>query len=95
MVVEWKEKFIKAIEVLLKRIQEKTRRHKRDITNGFINAKSSEGTPREKAVNWRVLEIKIERDKKKAQRQLVDSPLPEEELELKQEAATRRPLNYF
>ena len=39
-----------------------------------------EGTPREQAVKWRTLEILIERDARRAQQRLVDSPLGQEEL---------------
>jgi hypothetical protein len=92
--VDWKERYIKAIEVMFKRIREKTHGTKR-YDKWIQKCATAEGTPREKAVNWRVLEIKIERDKKKAQRQLVDSPLPEEDLELKLEAATRESAELF
>jgi hypothetical protein len=92
--VEWKEKFKKAIDIVSKRIQEKTRNTTR-YQKWIHKCETFEGTPREKAVDWRVLEIKIERDKKKAQRQLVDSPLPEKELELKMEAATREAAELF
>jgi hypothetical protein len=92
--IEWKERYLKAIEAVSFRVREKTRntrRYDKWISKGEVQ----EGTPREKAISWRVLEIKIERDKKKAQRQLIDSPLPEEDLEIKVEAATREAAELF
>lgn len=92
--IEWKQKYVKVTEVIIKRLKERTRNTKRYI-EWMQKCESAEGTPREKAINWRVLEIKIERDKKKAQRQLIDSPLPQEELDLKAEAALREAAELF
>jgi hypothetical protein len=92
--IEWKQKYVKAMEVITKRLRERTRSTKR-YTEWIKKCESAEGTPREKAITWRVLEIKIERNNKKAQRQLIDAPLPEEELDLKTEAGMKEAAELF
>ena len=62
------------MELVAERVQKKAQGTKR-YDNWIDSCLAFKGTAREKAINWRILEIKIERNKKKAQRQLIDAPL--------------------
>jgi len=92
--IEWKQRYTKAIEVISKRLREKTKGTKR-YSEWVKKCESFDGTPREKAINWRVLEIKIERNNRRAQRQLIDAPLPEEDFDPKTEAGLKDAAELF
>ena len=91
---EWQEKYSKAIAIISKRILERTK-ETRQYDKWLNKCSSVSGTKREQALNWRILEIKIERNRRKAQKQLLDSPLPEEELDIKIEASTKEAAELF
>jgi hypothetical protein len=61
---EWQSSFSKAMELVAERVQEKAQGTKR-YDNWIDSCLAFKGTAREKAINWRILEIKIERNKKK------------------------------
>jgi len=91
---EWQEKYSAIIQTVSTRIREKTHSTKR-YDRWLSTCESTEGTPRERAVRWRALEIRIERDIRKSQRQLVDSPLPEEQLDVKFESTIKEAAELF
>lgn len=55
-----------------------------------------QGTPRENAVKWRILEILIERDKIRGQQRLFDDlPIPEESLEKQESSSVKSAAEFF
>lgn len=83
---EWEDGFSQALQAVSERIRKRVGAT-RTYENWVAQVESATGTPRERAIKWRVLEIKIERESRKAQRKLLDLPLPEEGLE-EQELST-------
>jgi hypothetical protein len=91
---DWQNRYSEIVNVISKRILEKVRSTRR--YEGWIDTcKTAEGTPRERASKWRVLEVKIERDTRKAQQQLIDSPLPENSPDLEFESAIKEAAELF
>jgi hypothetical protein len=77
---EWNDHYSKAIQTISTRVRkrcESTRRY----DNWLKLPDSVQGTLREKAITWRLLEIIIHRDSLRTQRRLVDLPLEETESE--------------
>lgn len=77
---EWTKKYNDAFETVSRRVNDKT-----SLTKKFDNWKSRidglMGGARERALGIRELEIMIDREKMKAQRRLLDLPIPLEEFE--------------
>lgn len=90
---EWQNRLEKAIENVSERIQKReslTKKYKE-----WIRTKETlEGTPRERAIEWKTLEILIERDIRKAQLSF-NFALPPEDLERKESSAVRAAADFF
>lgn len=92
---EWHECFEKALENISTRVRKKygsTKRYQK-----WINVKEKiEGTLRQRTIEWRTLEIIIERDTKRSQITLdFDEVLPYEILEYKESSAARAAAEFF
>jgi hypothetical protein len=92
--LDWNNKYSEIAQEISNRILEKTKQTKK-YEKWVTNCAETQGTQREKAILWRALEIKIYRDLKKAQQQLLNSPLPEIQTDLKLESAIRAAAELF
>lgn len=80
--IEWNNIFLKACKIVSNRIRKKVD-HTKLYQKWISNCENLKGTPRERATQWRVLEILIDRDLKKGQQRLLDIPIPVLEFEEK------------
>jgi hypothetical protein len=85
---EWQGKYTEIASAISTRLRGKIHSTKK-YENWIKSCEDADGTAREKAIRWRAMEIRIERDIRKSQKQLVDSPLPEEALDLKIESTIK------
>lgn len=83
---EWRNSFEKAISVMKGRITEKVSDSNR-FQEWLRARENSQGTPREQAISWRVLEILVERDLRKEQLTF-DFALSPEDLERKEASSS-------
>lgn len=91
---EWQGKFGHALEVITTRVRNLAGRKVR--FHDWIAARENmKGTLRERVVAWRALEVLIEREKRRPQRSLFDTPLPVETLNEKDDAAVRASAELF
>lgn len=91
---EWQSKFVEALEVVSTRVRKIA--GDKALFHDWISARErTEGTPREQVVAWRALEILIEREKRRAQRSLFDTPLPAELLMEKDDSPVRASATLF
>lgn len=92
--IEWQVRYSGIIQVISRRVLDKTRATRR-YENWIRKCEGYQGTARERAISWRILEIKVERDIGKAQQQLVDLPLSGELLEMNVDSATKEAAELF
>lgn len=86
--------FARASEEVAARIRERVGDGKR--FEGWIQARQeATGSPREKAIGWRSLEVLIERELRKPQRSLFDDMLEEEDLDQKDDSSVRNAAELF
>ncbi len=90
---EWRDVFELAIPVVAKRVRDRVAGRQRYL--GWIAEKEAlNGTPREKLLAWRVLEILIERDLRKGQRAF-DFQMGVEELQQQEDASVEGAAELF
>lgn len=92
--LDWNNKFSEIANEIQTRLLKRTKKTKK-YENWIKNCAETSGTQREKAILWRALEIKIDRDSSKAQQQLVDSPIAEDKIDLKLESAIKTAAELF
>lgn len=92
--LDWNNKYSEIAQNIRKRVLETNRQTKKYV-KWIANCDETEGTQREKAILWRALEIKINRDLKRAQQQLLDYPIAEDQTDLKLESAIRTAAELF
>lgn len=92
---EWERVFLRASAEVRDRVL--TRAGKAERFRDWIAARDkAEGTPRERAINWRALEILIERELGRSQKGLFDDdPLEEEVLEEKDDSSVQNAAELF
>jgi len=93
---EWQDAYLRAIDQISERIR--TTHSASGRYQEWIHAsRLQNGTPRERAIAWRSLEILIERDARKTQLSfdLPDLPLPSEDLEKKDASGVRGAAEFF
>jgi hypothetical protein len=93
---EYEDVFNKAIWEIAKRVRERVERI--DRFQEWIDARDRmQGTPRERAIAWRALEILIERELSRPQKGLFDdaAPLPEDELNEKDDSRVNQAAELF
>lgn len=90
---EWQEKFRKGAEIVAGRLCEQADK-RRKYSEWVAEKESLSGTPREIALAWRALEIIIERDKRKAQRDF-DFILSADDLEQREASGVRAAAEFF
>jgi hypothetical protein len=91
---EWQEKFAQALQV----VSDRTKRlaaGKTLFQDWIVAREELEGTLQERVVAWRALEILIEREKRRAQKSLFNTPLSPEALADKDDSAVRAAANLF
>ncbi|MGP8057019.1 MAG: hypothetical protein ACLP9K_05425 [Nitrososphaerales archaeon] len=91
---DWQDSLVKVIENVRQDLRERfgsaqSYAHWIEMTEGTA------GTPHERAVQWKMLEILIERDLGDAQRRLVETPLPEEVLISQQSSSVKQASEFF
>lgn len=91
---EWRDKFSQALEVVTTRVKSLAGQKVR-FQDWVASREKMRGTLRERVVAWRALEILIEREKKKPQRSLFETPFPVETLKEKDDAAVRASAELF
>ncbi|MCL6447905.1 MAG: hypothetical protein K6U04_07095 [Armatimonadetes bacterium] len=92
---EWQDRFNEAIKIISERIRTKIRSTKR-YEKWVEDREMLEGTPRQRAIAWRALEILIERDIRKIQLSFdFGLPLEHEELEQKESFSVRAAAEFF
>jgi hypothetical protein len=90
---EWQNYFERALDTISERVRKRASSSKR--YKEWIEAKEIfSGTIRERAIEWRSLEILIERDERKSQ-QVFDFELSLEDLEKKEASAVRSAAEFF
>ena len=90
---EWQEQFQSALEAIKLRVLSLAENHTQ-FTEWVTVREAIQGTPREKAVAWRTLEILIQREKRKSQTSF-DFPLSSEDLEDKDDSAVNAAAELF
>ncbi len=92
---EWNQTFSTIIGVVTARVREKVERHSR-FQDWITSRDKTTGTPRERAIGWRALEILIERELNKKQKTLFDdSPLAEAELHDRDDSSVNNAAELF
>lgn len=91
---EWNNEFADAVQVVSQRVREKAQKT-RNYDSWIKSCEDTGWTLRERALKWRVLEIMIERDLRKAQQRLFDSPIPQTQLEVEYSSAVREAAELF
>ena len=93
--LEWEAVFTGAIAEVRGRLTDRFGKSER-YREWIAAREKASGTPRERALNWRALEIIIERDSNRAQPGLFDdAPLEEEELEKKDDSSVQNAAELF
>jgi hypothetical protein len=91
---EWRETFSQALEVVINRVRSLAGQKVR-FQDWVASREKMRGTLRERVVAWRALEILIEREKRKPQRSLFETPFSVEILKEKDDAAVRASAELF
>jgi len=91
---EWQARFAEALEVVSGRVK-KLAGDKAMFRDWIAARQEIEGTLREQVVAWRALEILIEREKRRAQKSLFDTPLPADLLSEKDDSPVRASATLF
>jgi hypothetical protein len=91
---EWQAKFDEAFQTVSARAKNLAGGKAR-FQDWIAAREQIDGTPRERVVAWRALEILIEREKRRAQKSLFDTPLPVETLVEKDDSAVRASATLF
>lgn len=76
---EWNQTFLSIIDAVSSRVHERVQQQPR-FHDWIASRARSDGTPRERAIAWRALEILIERELNRKQKSLFDTPLDEDQL---------------
>ncbi|MGE3999005.1 MAG: hypothetical protein AB7I48_02220 [Planctomycetaceae bacterium] len=91
---EWSDTFANISETVSKRLRERVQEQPR--FQEWIAARDKEaGTPRERAIAWRALEILIERELNRKQKTLFESPLDEEDLKERDDSSVTNAAELF
>ena len=90
---EWQDVFSASIPVVANRVKERAAEHQR-FSEWIVECEDSGGTPREQLLNWRKLEILIERDLRKSQ-QAFDFELSVDELRHREDASVQGAAELF
>jgi hypothetical protein len=90
---EWQQRFSKALDIIVARVRALA--GTQSLFQEWVAAREAmDGTPRERAIAWRTLEILIEREKRKSQR-VFDFALSADVLEDKDDSAVRAAAELF
>ena len=92
---DWDDKFTSISDIIAARIQDQV--HGKPQFQEWIAAREeAEGTPRERAIGWRALEILIQRELSRKQKTLFeDAPLEEEELSRRDDSSVKNAAELF
>jgi hypothetical protein len=93
---EYESVFQRAISEITARVKERVERSTR-FQEWFVSRSKADGTPQERAIAWRALEILIEREINRPQKGLFDDaePLEEKDLDAKDDSSVNRAAELF
>ena len=92
--LEWDQRFRQFEEAVARRVRNRASMDK-SYDEWVKHVETGGGTPRERSVEWRSLEILIERDSRRAQQRLVDLPLSDQDLKEQEGSDVREAAELF